>query len=132
MVTDSIADLLTRVRNASSAGHRTAVVPASKQKERILSVLMDEGYIESFEQGEDEDGKPVLEVRLRYQQSGTPVVRELRRMSRPGRRWYVKKDEIPRYKSGLGVIVVSTSHGVMSDREARKLGVGGELICSVF
>ncbi len=132
MVTDSIADLLTRIRNASAAGHRSTVVPFSKQKERILSVLVDEGYIESFEKTEDDNGKPALSARLRYESTGIPVVRELRRMSKPGRRLYVKKDEIPRHKSGLGVIVVSTSHGVMSDREARKLGVGGELICSVF
>ena len=132
MVTDSIADLLTRVRNASAAGHRSTRIPFSKQKERILSVLVDEGYVESFERVEDEAGKPALEAFLRYERTGIPVVRELRRMSKPGRRWYVKKDEIPRHKSGLGTIVVSTSRGVMSDREARKQGVGGELICSVF
>ena len=132
MITDSIADMLTRVRNASAAGHRSTQIPFSKQKERILSVLVDEGYVESFERIDEDPAKPMLDVQLRYQPTGAPVVRELRRMSSPGRRWYVKKDHIPRHKSGLGVIVVSTSHGVMSDREARKLGVGGELICSVF
>ena len=114
MATDQIADLLTRVRNAQRAGHPAVAVPASKTKERVLKVLQDEGYIASFESAEDSDGKP------------------LRRMSRPGRRLYVGSDNIPVQRGGLGLVVVSTSKGMLSDREARRLGVGGELICAVF
>jgi len=138
MNTDPIADLLTRIRNAMMARHPVTKIPASIMSERILQVLVDEGYIDSFSREEDQStvkkkhGKPVIKIFLRYTDSGEPVVRELNRMSRPGKRLYVGKDDIPRYKSGLGVVVVSTSLGVLSDREARKRGVGGEPLCSIF
>ena len=132
MVTDQIADLLTRVRNAQRAGHPSVYVPASGTKERILNLLVAEGYIANVERLEREEGKPEFKVYLRYDNRGEPVIREINRLSRPGRRLYVQKDDIPRNRGGLGVVILSTSKGVLSDRDARKEGVGGELICSVF
>ena len=132
MAIDQIADLLTRVRNAQRAGHPSVAIPASKTKERVLKVLEDEGFIAGIESAQDTEGKPQLKVALRYTNDNQPVIREVRRMSRPGRRWYVGRDEIPTQKGGLGLVVVSTSRGMLSDREARRLGVGGELICAVF
>ena len=133
MYTDPIADLLTRIRNASQVGHPSVLVPASKKKEQVLEVLRDEGYIESFEVEKSEEGHSNLRVFLRY--GGPvqrPVVREIKRLSRPGRRVYCRHQDIPRCRGGLGVLVLATSKGMLSDREARRLGVGGELICSVF
>lgn len=132
MITDQIADLLTRIRNAQRAGHPAVNMPASKKKESLLKLLVDEGYIAGIEQGEDANGKPQIKVYLRYDVHGQPVIREIQRISRPGKRIYVAKDEVPRNKSGLGLVVVSTSKGLLSDQQARKQGLGGELICSVF
>ncbi len=132
MTTDRIADLLTRIRNAQLAGHPTTMVGASREKERILKVLADEGYISRYEAVTDENDKPAIKIYLRYTKYGTPVVREISRISKPGKRVYVAKDSIPHHKGGLGVMLVSTSQGVLTDREARKIGVGGELICSIF
>jgi len=132
MVTDQIADLLTRIRNAHQAGFPSVKVPASKKKEAVIKVLQDEGYVASFEALKDESEKPIYKVHLRYMDNGTPVIREIKRLSKPGRRVYVGKDKIPVFRGGLGTIVVSTSKGVLSDRAARKEGVGGELVCSVF
>lgn len=132
MVTDQIGDLLTRIRNAQNAGHPTVVVPASKTKANILQVLRDEGYVASYQEAQDADGKPQLRIHLRYDAQGIPAIRELKRLSRPGKRLYVPKDGIPWVKGGLGVVVISTSKGMMSDRKARTEGHGGELICSVF
>ena len=132
MVTDQIADLLTRIRNAQKAGHPTVSVPASKSKVRLLDVLKAEGFIEEFEKVKDSGEKDQLKIFLRYSSGAKPVIREIRRLSRPGKRLYVAKDNIPRCRGGLGLVVVSTPMGMLSDREARKAGVGGELICSVF
>lgn len=132
MYTDPIADLLTRIRNAQRAQHPTVRVPASRTKERILSVLLDEGYIANVEEETFEGNKRDLKVYLRYANDGTPVIRKLDRLSSTGRRLYVSADEVPVYKSGLGTVVVSTSQGMISGVEARKLNIGGELICSVF
>lgn len=132
MVTDQIADLLTRIRNAQGVSHPSVYVPASTVKESILKVLQDEGYIASYEKAEDENKKPVLKVHLRYTATGNPVIREIKRLSKPGRRAYVSKDEIPVNRGGLGTVIVSTSKGVISDKAAREQGIGGELICSVF
>lgn len=132
MVTDPIADLLTRIRNAQKAGHPAVTIAASHAKERILTVLQDEGYIERVDADKDAEGRAQLKVLLKYTTAGRPVIKDLRRISKPGRRVYVSKEEIPAVRGGLGVIVVSTSRGMLSDREARKQGVGGELICSVF
>ncbi len=132
MVTDQIADLLTRIRNAQKAGHPVVSVPASKSKVRLLEVLKSEGFIEEIEKRKDSAGKEELKVYLRYAAGAKPVIREIRRLSRPGKRLYVPTDKIPRCRGGLGLVVVSTPMGMLSDREARKAGVGGELICSVF
>ncbi len=131
MYTDPIADLLTRIRNAQIAKHQTVKVPASRTKERILKVLIDEGYIANVEEFK-ENNKRYLRVFLRYASDGTPVIKRLDRLSRAGRRAYVSFEDVPVYKSGLGTVIVSTSKGMISGREAREKKVGGELICSVF
>jgi small subunit ribosomal protein S8 len=128
-MTDPIADLLTRIRNGQSSGKPEVNVPASKVKLAIAKVLKDEGYIEDFSSIEVE-GKPTLAVTLKYYQ-GRPVIDRLDRVSRPGLRVYKGKDELPSIQGGLGVAIVSTSQGVMSDRQARALGHGGEVLCIV-
>lgn len=132
MNTDPIADLLTRIRNAYVAKHDSTNIPASRAKESVLNVLLEEGYIANVEKLTDANDKPILKVYLRYSTTGEAVLKEIDRLSRPGRRVYVGKDDIPRHRGGLGTVVVSTPNGMLCDREARKSGVGGELICSVF
>ncbi len=129
MMTDPIADFLTRIRNGQSAGKLSVSMPSSKQKCAIAQVLADEGYINGFSNA-DIDGKPVLTVELKYH-NGKPVIEKLQRASRPGLRLYKGKDEIPSIQNGLGVAIVSTSRGVMSDRAARASGQGGEVLCIV-
>ncbi|MDY0137329.1 MAG: 30S ribosomal protein S8 [Thiomicrospira sp.] len=128
-MSDPIADMLTRIRNGQMAGHAKVEMPSSKLKASLAKLLADEGYIESFAVIEQE-GKSFLSVDLKYYQ-GKPVIEMLKRVSRPGLRVYKNKDELPKVVGGLGVAVVSTSKGIMSDREARKLGVGGEIVCYV-
>lgn len=132
MVTDPIADLLTRLRNAQLAGHTSVLVPASKQKEALLELLAEEGFIASFSKEQDSNKKPALRVALRYDKMGLPVIKEIKRISKPGRRVYVGVENIPHNRGGLGVVVVSTSKGMLSDNVARKEKLGGELVCSVF
>jgi small subunit ribosomal protein S8 len=127
---DPIADLLTRVRNAQQARHAEVVMPSSKLKSELARVLKDEGYIEDFSVAEEEGGKASLKIRLKYYQ-GQPVIDELKRVSRPGLRIYRGKDELPRVRGGYGVAIISTSHGLMSDRAARAAGHGGEVICEI-
>jgi small subunit ribosomal protein S8 len=128
-MTDPIADLLTRIRNGQSSGKTEVNVPASKVKLAIAKVLKDEGYIEDFASTQLE-GKPMLAVQLKYYQ-GRPVIDRLERISRPGLRVYRGKDELPSILGGLGIAIVSTSQGVMSDRQARAAGHGGEVLCIV-
>jgi small subunit ribosomal protein S8 len=128
-MTDPIADFLTRIRNGQSSGKTEIKVPASKVKLSIAKVLKDEGYIEDFTATEHE-GKPTLSVQLKYYQ-GRPVIDRLERVSRPGLRVYKGKDELPSILGGLGVAIVSTSKGVMTDRQARAAGHGGEVLCIV-
>jgi len=128
-MTDSIADLLTRIRNAQTADKISVSVGAAKMKRAVLQVLKDEGYIEDYSM-EEADGKPVINIKLKYRQ-GEPVIAELHRVSRPGLRVYKGADELPSVNGGLGVAIVSTSKGVMTDRAARKAGVGGEVVCTV-
>ncbi len=128
-MTDPIADLLTRIRNGQSSGKPEVYVPASKVKLAIAKVLKDEGYIEDFASTTLED-KPMLAVQLKYYQ-GRPVIDRLERVSRPGLRVYKGKDELPAVLGGLGIAIVSTSQGVMSDRQARAAGHGGEVLCIV-
>lgn len=128
MMQDTIADMLTRVRNAQSAGKATVAMPSSKVKVSIAAVLKDEGYIEEFRV--DGDVKPILSIELKYY-AGKPVIERLERVSRPGLRIYRGCDELPTVMNGLGVAIVSTSRGVITDRRARQLAVGGEVICLV-
>ncbi len=129
-MTDPIADMLTRIRNGLAAAKREVAMPSSSIKVAICRVLKEEGYISDFAV-RDEGGKPVLTVVLKYFE-GRPAIESLQRVSRPGLRRYRKRDELPRVRGGLGVAIVSTSAGVMTDRAARKAGHGGEVLCSVF
>jgi len=128
-MTDPIADMLTRIRNAQQSEKLAVAMPASKLKSAIAQVLKDEGYIEDFAVREGE-GKPQLEIGLKYY-AGKPVIERIERVSRPGLRIYRPKDELPKVMNGLGVAIVSTSRGVMTDRKARGMGVGGEVLCIV-
>lgn len=128
-MTDPIADMLTRIRNALSAGKLTVSMPSSKQKVAIANLLKDEGFITGVST-QDIDGKPVMEIALKYYE-GAPVIDMIKRVSRPGLRVYKSKDELPSVMNGLGVAVISTSKGLMTDRAAKKAGHGGEVICFV-
>jgi small subunit ribosomal protein S8 len=128
-MSDPIADMLTRIRNGLSAGKSEVLMPASKLKQAVAKVLKDEGYIEDI--AVEGDAKPQLKVKLKYYQ-GKPVIETLKRVSRPGLRQYKGRDDLPKVSGGLGVAIISTPQGVMSDRAARKAGVGGEVICYVF
>lgn len=128
MMTDPIADMLTRVRNAQGAHKVDVTMPSSKLKLAIAQVLKDEGYITDY--SADDSAKPTLTITLKYFQ-GKPVIDELKRVSRPGLRIYKNKHELPKILNGLGIAIVSTSAGVMTDRQARETGRGGEIICTV-
>ncbi len=129
MMTDPIADMLTRVRNAQAASKVDVTMPSSRLKNAIAKVLQDEGYITGF--SNDGAAKPSLTIILKYYE-GRPVIDEIKRVSRPGLRIYKNKNELPKILNGLGVAIVSTSAGVMSDREARSSGRGGEILCTVY
>ena len=128
-MTDPIADLLTRIRNAHHAEKIALTMPGSKIKSAIAKVLQDEGYIEGFEASEA-DGKPSLTIQLKYYE-GEPVIEKLQRVSKPGLRVYKSAEELPKVNGGLGIAIISTSKGIMTDRAARSAGVGGEVLCSV-
>lgn len=130
VVSDTIGDFLTRLRNAYRARHRTVEVPASRLKIAIAAILKEWGYIADYEYLED-NKQGIVRMKLRYV-NGQPALREITRVSKPGRRVYAGADELPRVKNGLGIAIVSTSRGVMTDKEARRLGIGGEIICTVF
>ena len=129
MMTDPIADLLTRIRNAHHAEKKALTMPGSKVKSAIAKVLTDEGYIEGFKSSED-DGKPSLTITLKYYQ-GSPVIEKLHRVSKPGLRVYKNAQDLAKVNGGLGIAIISTSKGIMTDRAARTAGVGGEVLCSV-
>ena len=126
---DPLADMLTRIRNAQRAGKVNVVMPSSKLKASVAEVLKTEGYINDY--GVTGDVKPVLDIALKYFEGG-PVISELLRVSRPGLRNYVNKNELPSVHGGLGVAILSTSKGLMTDRSARSAGIGGEVLCTVF
>ncbi len=129
-MSDPIADMLTRIRNAHHAEMNTVSMPTSGTKKAIAEVLKTEGYIKSISEGKDENGFPSLKLTLKYYQ-GSPVIEMIKRVSKPGCRVYTGKDDIPTVKKGLGITIVSTSKGIMTDRSARKAGIGGEVICYV-
>jgi small subunit ribosomal protein S8 len=128
-MTDPIADMLTRIRNAQMVGKTVVDMPSSKLKASIAQVLKDEGYIDGFAVRE-KDGKPELEISLKYY-AGQPVIEKIERVSRPGLRIYKGREDLPKVMNGLGVAIVSTSKGVMTDRKARATGIGGEVLCIV-
>ncbi len=132
-MTDPIADMLTRLRNANTAMHETVRMPSSKLKEALAGILQKEGYIEGFSV-QDDPGRPgrVLEIRMKYTPERSRTISGIRRISKPGLRVYTKADRLPRVLGGLGVAVLSTSQGLMTDREARERRVGGEILCYVW
>lgn len=129
--TDPIADMLTRLRNASKARHSAVEMPSSKMKVMVAQILKDENFIENYQVI---DSKPVsiLRIEMRYTENRQQAIKGIRRISKPGLRVFVKRDEVPRVLGGLGIAIISTSKGLMTDREARKLGLGGEVICYVW
>ena len=130
-ITDPVADYLTRVRNAQKAGHRHLDVPASKLKRAITQILVDKGYIRNFV-NVDEGKQGLIRIYLKYDATGQPVIRSLRRVSKPGLRKYVGSSELPRVRNGLGIAILSTSNGVMTDKEARRANIGGEILAYVY
>ena len=130
-ITDTIADLLTRIRNASSAKHATVDVPASNVKKAIAQILVDEGYVKSFQLIED-CKQGIIRITLKYTDGKSPVITGLRRVSKPGLRIYSSCEDMPKVRKGLGIAIVSTSKGIMTDKKARELNVGGELLAFVW
>ena len=131
-VTDPIADMLTRIRNAVQVRHESLEVPASRMKSSLLKLMAEEGFISSYSPASEDTAKKTFEVQLRYYEDKTPVIQGLKRVSKPGLRVYVGKDEVPRYFGGLGVAFMSTSKGVMTGQQARQQGVGGELLFYIW
>ena len=130
-ITDTIADMLTRIRNANSAKHPTVDVPASNMKKQIAQILVDEGYIKSF-RVIDDDKQGVIRITLKYTENKSQVITGLRRVSKPGLRIYSNSKDMPKVMKGLGVAIVSTSKGIVTDKKARELGVGGEILAFVW
>ena len=130
-MTDPIADMLTRIRNANTVGHETVEIPASKMKKAIAEILKEEGYIEDFEVIED-DKQGIIKVTMKYGANKEKVISGIKKISKPGLKVYAKANEVPKVLGGLGIAIISTSKGIVSDKEARKLGVGGEVICYVW
>jgi small subunit ribosomal protein S8 len=131
MMNDPIGDMLTRIRNAQMRGKSTVKTPASKLRAWVLDVLASEGYIRGYEKSPTDNGQGEITISLKYFE-GTPVIREIKRVSKPGRRVYMSVKDIPTVRNGLGVSIVSTPKGVMSDAAARSANVGGEVLCTVF
>ena len=131
MMTDPIADMLTRIRNAANAKHESVEIPASNIKKALSSILLDEGYIKSFDT--IEDGKQgLIRIQLKYGKDNEKVISGLRRISKPGLKVYCKAEEVPKVLGGLGIAVISTSKGILTDKKAREAGVGGEVLCYVW
>ena len=131
MMTDPIADMLTRIRNGNKANHKMITVPSSNEKTAIAQILLDEGFITGFNVEED-NKQGILTIDLKYTENGERVISGLRRISKPGLRVYVKANEVPKVLDGLGTAIISTSKGLMTDRAARRENVGGEVICYVW
>jgi small subunit ribosomal protein S8 len=131
-MTDPIADMLTRIRNACGSKHRRVDIPVSRMKTEIARILKENNYIQDYQTLETDEGRQVLRVRLKYAAGGQPVIRQLQRVSTPGLRRYVGAGEIPRVRNGLGLAILSTNKGLMSDREARQARTGGELVAKVW
>jgi small subunit ribosomal protein S8 len=133
MVIDPISDYLTRIRNAQQAGHRIVEIPASNTKKKITEILYEHGYILKYKFEDTSDNQGVIKIALKFDAaSKTPVIKNLKRISTPGLRQYAGKGELPRVLSGLGIAIISTSKGVMTEKQARELGIGGEVLCEIF
>lgn len=132
VTTDPIADMLTRIRNANSSKHKTVDIPSSKMKLAIADILFQEGYIKSFEEIKEENNQGIIRITLKYTEKGNKVIDGLKRISKPGLRVYASKDELPKVLNGLGIALISTSKGIMTDKEARKEGLGGEVLAYVW
>ena len=132
MLSDPIADMLTRIRNAVNGYKESVDIPASKFKEQLAGVLLAEGFVKTVERVKLENGFEIIRVGLKYGAKREQVIKSIKRVSRPGRRAYVSNENLPRIHRGLGIAVVSTSKGLMVDREARKMGIGGEVVCEVW
>jgi small subunit ribosomal protein S8 len=131
VMTDPIADMLTRIRNANNAGHKTVEIPSSNIKKAIAGILVEEGYVKSFEVIDD-DKQGIMKITLKYLDNKQKVISGIKRISKPGLRIYAGKDELPRVLNGLGIAIISTSNGILTDKAARRNGVGGEVICYVW
>ena len=131
MYTDPIADMLTRIRNANTVGHETVEIPASKMKKAIAEILKEEGYITDFDVIED-NKQGMIKVTMKYGANKERVISGIKKISKPGLKVYAKANDVPKVLGGLGIAIISTSKGIVSDKEARKLGVGGEVICYVW
>ena len=131
MLNDPIADMLTRIRNAMSAGHPTAEIPASRLKIELARILKQEGFVANYRVADD-DGKRTIKVYLKYRADSRPVITKLERVSKPGRRVYTDSGRVPRVIGGIGINVLTTSRGVMTGKQAREMGVGGEILCNVY
>ncbi|MBQ1396076.1 MAG: 30S ribosomal protein S8 [Eubacterium sp.] len=130
-MTDPVADMLTRIRNANTVGHETVEIPASKMKKSIAEILLSEGYIKGYDLIED-NKQGVIKIEMKYGAGKERVINGIKKISKPGLKVYAKANEIPSVLGGLGIAIISTSNGVISDKQARKLGVGGEVICYVW
>ncbi|HML38041.1 MAG TPA: 30S ribosomal protein S8 [Bacillota bacterium] len=130
-MTDPIADMLTRIRNANTVGHATVEIPASKMKRSIAGILASEGYIKGFDVIDD-NKQGIIRIQMKYGADKERVISGIKKISKPGLKVYAKSDEVPKVLGGLGIAIISTSNGIISDKEARKLGVGGEVICYVW
>ena len=131
VTTDPIADMLTRIRNASQAGFKTVDIPASNMKRDIAEILFNEGYIKAYEEIKNEN-QGIIRVSLKYTEKGKKVISGLKRISKPGLRIYASKEELPKVLNGLGIALISTSKGIMTDKKARELGVGGEVLAYIW
>lgn len=131
-VTDPIADFLTRIRNAQMSNKRVVEIPASNMKKRLTEILYEQGYILRYKYEDTANHQGVIKIAIKYEDTGLPVIREMKRYSTPGLRQFKGTDNIPRVKNGLGIAIVSTSKGVMTDKAARAANVGGEILCTIF
>ena len=132
VTTDPIADMLTRIRNASSSKHKTVDIPSSNMKLAIAKILLEEGYIKSFEEIKETNNQGVIRITIKYTEKGKTVIDGLKRISKPGLRVYASKDELPKVLNGVGIALISTSKGIMTDKQAREAGLGGEVLAYVW
>ena len=131
-VQDKIADMLTRIRNANSSKHKTVDIPSSNMKLAIANILLNEGYIKALEEIKSENNQGIIRITLKYDEKGSRVIDGLKRISKPGLRVYASKDELPQVLNGLGIAIISTSQGLMTDKEAREKGLGGEVLAYIW